>query len=442
MRLLQIVCLIWSLEYLYEVKCALFNTNNYNIPCANSYKRTPHYNGGDIWFSDYTETTTELRDAILRNYTKCLPNILTSTLETESIFYDKQEQIFSADIADCIQIDDMLVPLRKEICDKTGMPFYLTNGPHSNWILLYNRYLGRIDRHVDNELLPADGLTIVITLHYDAEQCYNHEGSISTKSDKITFVPHLTAPHHTPVNTNGTRIVYQIRGSSRLIDTPIHFVLRKFKNLVYLGFPSLIVPVRLISFFKRNFGIIIDVKTIPFIKFQLSAEEQMVVGNAVSLIGNLIGHYTKYLLYCIGFLFPGAYKTQYRFWIRTMQFWLVISLFTQLSAYYNNVFFNAWNGPMFVIGQLLFIAGFLRIGGDSTFLGHWLIPNYSSEYTTKFPYNITNHPQYFGSMITYISLLLGAIDYITITYIIGHIVSLHLWVACEIYATKWRIKND
>lgn len=436
---------LYTIEYIFEFQSALFDKNNYHVPCYNSVKQFS-YNDGHIWFANYNETTNNLRNEILSNFTSNLMFLQPTILNTSTIFQDNQMQYLSSDIDKYINYSHIIRNLQEEICNKTNMPFYVSSGIHNSWILDYNKIHTGIDAHVDNEILPVDGLTVIITLYNShADTIINYNNSVMTRSDVITFVPHIFAPHHTPIvnHNDGRRIVYQMRGSSHILDTPIHFIMRKIKNIPYLGFPSLLIPFRLVTMYKRFFFSHIShkVNSIFGLKINLTLDEQRISAIIIRFFGHVIGHYGKYLFYCIGFLYPELYKNKYRFWMRLMQSLWLISLFTQFYVYYNNVHFYYMNLGCFIFGQLLFVAGMIRIGGDATFLGSYIMPNYKETYTTRFPYNISNHPQYVGSLLSYMSLLYGSNSLSTTSYIIIHIMFLHLWMSCEIYSTKIK-QND
>lgn len=346
---------MWASEYAFN---CILDALEPDIPCSSSHGM---YNKGEIWFSEYTETTATLKRDLLTNFTSCFPHLIPTHLQTTTLFVNEQIQYLSSDLKDCIDPTKILAHVQQEICDQTGLPFYLLNGPHNHWILLYNNQSSHIGSHVDNEFL-THGLTVGLTLDTGVESSECIEGSILTQSDKIAFIPHMTAPHHTPKVVEGVRIVYQIRGSPYRFDYPMQFMFRKIKNVAYVGVPSLFVPERFLTMFKHHFGGS-TVYSVPLLNFSLSTEQQQWYAEFFSKVSVFLSHYVYYDS-------P-----------RILQpFLLAVSVVTQLLMFYRDVFLNAYTILGVHLGQLLWMLSFKRTGLLLMYTSLWVGSTTSSWY--------------------------------------------------------------
>lgn len=328
---------IWASEYAFNCYVDLMESD---VPCSSL---NGIYHDGQIWFSEYTDTTLKLKRDILENFTACLPNLIPTYLHSNTLFVNEQIQYLSSDLKDCIDLHEIIVHVQQEVCRQTGLPFYVMNGPHNHWILMYTNQSSHIGSHVDNEFL-TNGLTVGITLDSGVESSDCYEGSIITRSDKITFVPHITAPHHTPKVVEGVRIVYQIRGSSYRFDYPMQFIFRKMKNVAYVGIPSLFVPERFLTMFKRQFGVS-NVYSVPFLHFSLSPEQQQWYAEFFSRVSLVLGHYVYYDSPTI-----------------LQPFLFGVSVLTQLMMFYHDVWLNSYTIFGLHLGHLLWSCKFKRTG--------------------------------------------------------------------------------
>jgi len=274
---------VWSCEYLFNFYSDVIIPP---IPCSSKHGL---YNDGQMWFSEYTETTLRLKEELLNNFTACLPKLIPTHIQSRIFFHDEQLQYFSSDLEGCIHPENIIAYVQQHVCQTTGLPFYVSHGPHRHWMLVYNKS-SYIQPHVDNDFL-VHGLTVGMTLDSGEELHECIEGSILTRSDKINFIPHVTAPHHTPKIIQGTRIVYQIRGSSSRFDDPFFFMFRKIKNMVYLGWLTFI-PEQFVTLFKQQFNLT-HVYTLPW-SIPLSVDQQQRSARFFSNLGHVLGYYGMY----------------------------------------------------------------------------------------------------------------------------------------------------
>jgi len=344
---------LWTSEYVFNCMMDLMEPD---VPCASFsgiYK-------GDMWFSEYTERTTKLKEDILSNFTACAPYLIPTRLHSTTLFVNEQVQYLSSDLKDCIDPTEILSYVQHEVCRQTGLPFYLLNGPHNHWILLYDNVSSHLGSHIDHEFL-THGLTVGLTLDSGVEVAECIEGSTLTRSDKITFVPHITAPHHTPRIVEGIRMVYQLRGSPYRLDYPMQFIFRKIKNVAYVGIPSLFVPERFLTMFKQ-YGGRSTVYSVP-LSFSLSPEKQQFYADFFSKVSAFMGHYVYYTS-------PDT--------LQSVLF--AVSILTQLLMVYRDVFFNAYTITGLHLGNLLWLFNFKQTGILLMYMSLWFGSTTSSWY--------------------------------------------------------------
>lgn len=348
---------VWSCEYLFNLYSDILGPP---VPCSS---KRGNYHDGRMWFSEYTEPTLRIKEELLDNFTACLPDLVPTHLQSKIFFHDEQIQYFASDLEGCIDPEPMLLYVQRHVCQTMGLPFYLSHGPHRHWMLVYNNLSSYIHTHVDNDFLE-NGLTVGMTLDSGDEVHECRDGSILTRTDKINFIPHVSAPHHTPKLVNGTRIVYQLRGSTCPFDYPVHFLFRKIKNMAYLGVMTLL-PDRFITLFKQQFNLT-DVYSIP-LPLSLSLDYQQMSARFLSTFGHVLGHYGMYIS-----------KSMFG-----------ISVITQLILYYQDVWVSEYTFLGLHVAHLLWVCGFKRLGAS----------------------------------LMYTSLLVGSVD--STVYMIGHLIGVN-----------------